>query len=613
MKQSQLLAVTLRESPGDAEAASHRLLLRAGYIRQLAAGIYTYLPLGRIVLRKLEQMIREEMDRSGAQEVLLPAIQPAELWQESGRYEMYGRELIRLQDRHKRDFVLGPTHEEVITDLVRSEIGSYRQLPVILYQIQTKFRDERRPRSGLLRGREFLMKDAYSFAIDEATMQQSYKIMYDAYHHIFERCGLDFRAVEADAGSIGGQGNTHEFMVMTDAGEDTIAVCSYCGYAANLEKAESAASSFIPVSIRNEADEKVLSAEAAAFPTMMDIPATDSATGVIGITEETDSTDHVQPEKVHTPGLRTIAQLTEALSITPDRIIKTVIFLVDSQPIAVLIRGDEEINEIKVRNYLQVDELVMADADTVQRVTGAPVGFAGPYALASTELVCLADYSILALKDAIAGGNEEDYHYLHVNVQRDLVLRHIGDFRNVRAGDSCPRCQDGHIHFQRGIEVGHVFQLGDKYSAAMNATYTDSSGQDQPIQMGCYGIGVSRLVAAIVEQHHDEQGICWPASIAPYQVHLIPVSVRDEQQMSTALELYKKLTDAHCEVLLDDRNERAGVKFKDSDLIGIPIRLVIGKGAAAGEVEYVERSTGIRELLTTEQAIRCILTAAIIE
>ncbi|WP_017815069.1 proline--tRNA ligase [Paenibacillus shenyangensis] len=605
MKQSQLLAVTLRESPGDAEAASHRLLLRAGYIRQLAAGIYTYLPLGRMVLRKLEQLIREEMDQSGAQEVLLPAIQPAELWQESGRYDRYGRELLRLQDRHERDFVLGPTHEEVITDLIRSEIGSYRQLPVTLYQIQTKFRDERRPRSGLLRGREFLMKDAYSFAMDEVTMQQSYKIMYDAYHRILQRCGLDFRAVEADAGSIGGQGNTHEFMVMTEAGEDTIAVCTHCDYAANLEKAESAVIPSVAGFDTNATAIAVLSHEADA----------DTEITPIHVSHLTAKTTEVgnglQPEKFHTPGWRTITELTQALSITADHIIKTVIFLADQQPIAVLIRGDEEINAIKVQNYLQVDELILADADTIQRITGAPVGFVGPYGLVSNDLTWLADYSILPLQDAIAGGNEEDYHYRHINVERDLNLLHIGDFRNVRTGDSCPRCQEGHIHFQRGIEVGHVFQLGDKYSAAMNATYTDSSGQDQFIQMGCYGIGVSRLVAAIVEQHHDEQGICWPAAIAPYQVHLIPISTKDEQQMSVALQLYKRLIQAHHDVLLDDREERAGVKFKDSDLIGIPIRLIIGKGAAAGEVEYMERSTGIREQLTIEDAIQRVLTAGI--
>ncbi|WP_018132524.1 proline--tRNA ligase [Effusibacillus pohliae] len=557
MRQSTYLVPTLREAPAEAEAVSHKLMLRAGFIRQLAAGIYTYLPLGWRVLRKVETIVREEMDRAGAQEILMPAMQPAELWQESGRYQVYGPELIRLKDRHDREFALGPTHEEVVTTLVRNEVRSYRKLPINLYQIQTKFRDERRPRFGLLRGREFLMKDAYSFDLDWEGLDRSYWAMYDAYNRIFTRCCLNFRAVEADAGAIGGEGGTHEFMVLADIGEDTIATCTNCDYAANLEKAEAAPG-------RQEYQEVTVS----------------------------------KYEKFHTPAIRTIEQLTESLGIEPQQLIKTLIYLADGQPVAVVVRGDHEVNEIKVKNYLGADHVELADAETTQKVTGAPVGFAGPVGL---TIPILVDQEVAAMLFGISGANERDYHLKNVRPGRDFPLEKTGDFRNVVEGDRCPRCE-GTLKFYRGIEVGHVFKLGTKYSEILGAKYLDANGQEQVMIMGCYGIGISRVLSAIVEQHHDENGMIWPLPVAPFHVHLIPVSVKDETQMKLAEELYGRLRSAGVEVLLDDRDERPGVKFKDADLIGIPIRLTVGKGAAEGRVEYKERKTGKQQELTVDDA-----------
>lgn len=536
MRQSQLFMQTLREAPSEAEAASHRLMLRAGLIRQLAAGIYTYLPTGRRVMRKLEAIIREEMDKAGGQEVLMPAMQPADLWRQSGRYEKYGPELVRLKDRHDREFALGPTHEEVITDLMRAEISSYRQLPVTLYQMQTKFRDEKRPRYGLLRGREFMMKDAYSFDMDWEGLDQSYKRMYEAYHRIFTRCGLRFRPVEADAGTIGGEGGTHEFMALADIGEDTIAVCDHCQYAANLEKAGYR----MPAAASH--------AEVELHPS--------------------------EPEKIHTPNVRKIDELVQSLGIPADQFLKTLLFMADGKPVAVIVRGDHEVNEIKLAGLLRADKLELADQETTERLTGAEVGFAGPIGL---SIPIIADHSAAAAIAWVAGANETDYHWKHVRVGVHFDIARLGNVRNAVPGDGCPNCGEGTLRMFRGIEIGQVFKLGTKYSEAMQANYPDASGAEKPIIMGCYGIGISRVMSAVVEQHHDELGILWPREIAPYHVHIVPVSAKDGLQLKAAEDLYEKLGSAGYDVLLDDRDERPGVKFKDSDLIGIPVRIVVGK------------------------------------
>ncbi|NIK75774.1 prolyl-tRNA synthetase [Paenibacillus castaneae] len=561
MRQSQLLMPTLREAPSEAEAASHQLMLRAGLIRQLAAGIYTYLPLGRRVLRKLEQIVREEMDHAGAQEVLMPAMQPAELWQQSGRYEVYGPELVRLRDRHQREFALGPTHEEVITALVRGEVSSYRQLPLTLYQIQTKFRDEKRPRYGLLRGREFLMKDAYSFDEDWEGLHRSYMNMYEAYNRIFTRCALRYRAVEADSGSIGGEGGTHEFMALAEIGEDTIAACSCCDYAANLERAEYRMEQ--TVTSKQEQEKEGL-------------------------------------QRLHTPNIKKIEQLVEAFSLEADRFIKTLIYVADGSPVAVMVRGDHEVNEIKVKNALSAVTLELADQDTTERVTNAPTGFAGPIGL---PIPVLADHAVMAMESAIAGANERDYHIGNVKPLVHLTHAHTGDYRNAEAGDHCPRCEEGRLTFHRGIEVGHVFKLGTKYSEALHAKFLNAAGSEQPLIMGCYGIGVSRLLSAVLEQHSDENGIVWPKSIAPYQVHIVPVSAKDQVQMDVAAHIEARLQEAGIEALLDDRDERPGVKFKDSDLIGIPIRIVVGKHAADGKVELKYRNDAQALTISIDEAV----------
>ncbi|WP_168121631.1 proline--tRNA ligase [Paenibacillus sp. HB172176] len=564
MLQSRLFGTTLRETPSEAEAISHQLMLRAGLIRQLAAGIYTYLPLGRRVLRKVESIVREEMEAAGAQEVLMPALQPGDLWKESGRYEVYGPELMRLQDRHEREFVLGPTHEEVVTKLVREEINTYRRLPVILYQIQTKFRDERRPRFGLLRGREFLMKDAYSFDSDWDSLDRSYRRMFEAYKRIFQRCGIAFRAVEADAGSIGGEGGTHEFMALADIGEDTVVVCTHCDYAANLEKAEA-----------------------------------------IADVKEKAQPSQIQAEKFHTPELKTIEQLAEALDIPPSQLMKTLIYLADGELVAVVVRGDHEVNELKVMNALSAAEIELAGADAVHAALGHSIGSIGPIGLPFKLLV---DYGAASMPDGIAGANEDDFHLRHVQPGRDFPLEHVGDYRNVLEGEGCPRCEEGKLKFHRGIELGHVFKLGTKYSEKLSANYLDACGKSQPFIMGCYGIGISRILSAVIEQHHDEGSILWPMSIAPYQVHIVPVSMKDEEQLMLARGLYDSLTKQGVEVLLDDRDERPGIKFKDSDLMGIPLRLIVGKHAGQGQVEYVVRSRHEKLVVSQSQAEARILS-----
>lgn len=569
MRQNRMFIPSLREAPAEAEAASHRLLLRAGFIRQTAAGIYSYLPLGWRVLNKLAEIVREELDSVGAQQLLMPALQPAELWQESGRDAAYGEELIRLRDRHHREFMLGPTHEEVITALARNELSSYRKLPVTLYQVQTKFRDERRPRFGLLRGREFLMKDAYSFHADWSSLDQTYKEMYSAYTTIFNRCGLNVRPVEADAGAIGGDGETHEFMALADIGEDTIVSCDRCDYAANLEKAEMRWSG----SPHSEQPQPELAQQELA-----DAPAC---------------------EKFETPGVRTIQELADFTGETADRFAKTLIYQSGGKLFAVLIRGDREANEIKIRQAIGSDDLELADAAAIERATGAPVGFAGPVGLA---IPLLTDREAASMSSMITGANEQDRHLRHVKPGRDFDTGRIGDFRNAEEGDGCPRCS-GALRFHRGIEVGHVFKLGTKYSVKLEANFTDAAGKAQPLIMGCYGIGVSRLLSAAAEQNHDGRGLVWPDSIAPYHVHLIPVSVKDAEQLRLAEEIYAQLGAAGVEVLLDDRDERPGVKFNDADLIGIPVRIVVGRQANERLIEYVERNRPDKMVVGAEAAV----------
>lgn len=548
MRYSEMHLPTGREVPSDAEVVSNQLMIRAGMIRKLTSGIYSYLPLGCRVIQKVEQIVREEMNKAGAQEVHLPMVQPAELWQESGRWTYYGKELLRFRDRNERDYCLGPTHEEVITDLVRHDIKTYRQLPRNLYQIQTKFRDEVRPRFGVMRCREFGMKDAYSFDADEAGAEKSYQKMFNAYNAIFRRCGLRFRPVEADSGSIGGS-FSHEFMVMAESGEDAIAFCEKCNYAANLEKAEIARPENTP-------------------PIASERPALES---------------------VETPNVRTIEEVSAFLNVTPQQIVKTLIFNADGKACAVLIRGDHEVNEIKVKNILGAVELELADDGMIFKATGAPRGFAGPVGV---KVRVIADYSILDLVDMVTGANREDCHLKNVNLGRDFTVESFADLRVVQPGDACPRC-GGEIKFARGIEVGHVFKLGDKYSRAMKAVYLDRDGREKTMIMGCYGIGIGRTVAACIEQNFDPNGIIWPMPLAPYAVIVTPVNVNEPDVMKAAGEIYEELLAAGVEVILDDRDERAGVKFKDADLIGIPLRIVVGsKNLSQDRVELKIRKTG---------------------
>ncbi|MBB5323637.1 prolyl-tRNA synthetase [Anoxybacillus tepidamans] len=547
MKQSQSFIPTLREVPADAEVKSHQLLLRAGFIRQSASGVYTFLPLGLRVLQKVEAIIREEMNRAGAIELLMPALQQAELWQESGRWYSYGPELMRLKDRHDRDFALGPTHEEVITALVRDEVKTYKKLPLTLYQIQTKFRDEKRPRFGLLRGREFIMKDAYSFHTSKESLDEVYNKMYEAYSNIFRRCGLNFRAVIADSGAIGGK-DTHEFMVLSEIGEDTIAYSDSSDYAANIEMA--------PV-----------------------------------VTTYKKSDEPLRPlEKVYTPEQKTIEEVASFLQVAPEKCIKSLLFKVDDRYVLVLVRGDHEANDVKVKNVLDASIVELASPEETKEVMNCPVGSLGPIGVTESVTV-IADYAVQAIVNGVCGANEEGYHYIGVNADRDFTVSQYADLRFIQEGDPSPD-GNGTIRFARGIEVGHVFKLGTRYSEAMNATYLDENGRMQTMIMGCYGIGVSRLLAAIAEQFGDENGLVWPATVAPFHVHLISINSKNDEQRELADEWYEKLRQAGLEVLYDDRPERPGVKFADSDLIGIPVRVTVGKRAGEGIVEVKVRQTG---------------------
>lgn len=563
MRVSNLLLPTLREVPAEAEVISHQLLLRAGFMRKAAAGVYTLLPLAWRVVRKIEQIIREEMDKQGGQELLMPIIQPAELWQESGRWDVYGPELFRLKDRHGRDFCLGPTHEEIITSLVKGEVNSYKQLPLLLYQIQNKYRDERRPRFGLMRGREFIMKDLYSFDRDQAGLDASYNKMYEAYTKVFRRCGLQFRPVVADSGAIGGS-DTHEFMVLAESGEAIVLYCAdeKCGYAANQERAET-----------------------------------------VTVVSPTNSVPE-QLQIVDTPGCRTVSEVTEFLDVSPEKLIKTVLYTTDKENVAVLVRGDREINEVKVYNALGCVRLDLADEQTIQSVSGAPVGYAGPVGLTGIRL--LADLEVMELVNVVCGANEKGKHLINVNPQRDFKPDLSADFRLVKAGESCPHC-GAELQDARGIEVGQVFKLGTKYSQALGGTFLDENGKATPYVMGCYGIGVTRTMAAAVEQNYDERGIIWPVQIAPYHVIVVPVNNKDPELIQAAESIYQALNAAGLEVVLDDRQERAGVKFKDADLVGYPVRITVGsKGLANGQVELYLRRDGETVLIPLSDVVGAV-------
>ncbi len=547
---------TVKEDPKDAEVISHRLMLRAGFIRKLSQGIYTWLPLGLRTLRKVEQIIREEMNKKGAQEILMPLVQPKELWVESTRWEKYGKELLRFGDRNNRELCLAPTNEEVVTDLVRREVKSYKELPLTLYQIQTKFRDEIRPRFGVMRGREFTMKDAYSFDAEEAGAEKSYKDMYDAYVNIFRRCGFRFGVVEADSGQIGGS-FSHEFMVLADTGEDTIISCDTCDYAANLEKAE------------------------------------------VGIAEKNTGTEKGLYKRVSTPAVRRVDEVTAFLGTTPDKLVKTIIYTTDKGIIGVLVRGDREINETKLKNLLDLDYIELAGESVIEETTGGPLGFSGPIGL---SIPLYADRALMVMEDFDVGGNARDVHIVGAKTG-DFSVKGFYDIKVAAAGDRCPRCP-GKLTSTRGIEVGHIFKLGLKYSKAMNATYLDREGKEQFMVMGCYGIGVGRTVAAAIEQGNDENGMILPIAIAPFEVNVLPVNTGHAESMELARRIYGELIDKGIDTVLDDRDERPGVKFKDCDLIGVPLRVTIGeRNLKEGLVEIKLRSEKTSEKIPKENIV----------
>ncbi len=561
MRWSRTFIHTLRQDPADAEVVSHRLMTRAGMISKVAAGIYNYLPLGWRVLVKLEAIIREEMERAGSSEIVMPAVQPAELWEESGRWREYGPELLRIKDRHDRDFCFGPTHEEVVTDIVRGVVTSYRQLPVNLYQIQDKFRDEIRPRFGLMRGREFLMKDAYSFHADEADLDTAYRAFEEAYRRVFSRCGLSFTQVEADTGNIGGS-ESHEFMVLAGTGEDAVISCPNCGYGANSEKAVTGtlpSAPLWPLDTENE------------------------------------------PRSVATPDMRSVEEVAEFLGVDPAHLIKTLIFETDEEFAAVLIRGDQEVNEVKLKNLLGCLHLQLAAEQKIKDLTGGPQGFSGPVGLSGLRII--SDPTVMDLEHAATGANVADTHLVGVVPGRDFEPGQIADIRLARAGDPCPRCTATMVEM-RGIEVGHIFKLGTKYSKAMKCAFLDAEGQEKPMIMGCYGLGVGRTAAAAVEQNHDDNGIVWPLPLAPYEVVLVLLNTDKEEVVAAADELYQKFVDAGLDVLYDDRSERPGVKFNDIDLIGFPVRVVVGKrGLAEGQVEMSLRRDGEKRMVPLADAI----------
>ncbi len=559
MRVSKLFLSTLREVPSDAEIPSHQLMLRAGMIRKCASGIYAFMPIGLRSYKKVENIIREEMDKAGAQELIMPALLPAESYQASGRWDKFGPEMFRLHDRGDRDFCLGPTHEEPFTEAVRDNIKSYKQLPITLYQIQHKYRDEKRPRFGVIRAREFVMKDAYSFDVDEAGLDVSYQAMYKAYRAIFDRLGLDYKVVDADSGAMGGSGS-QEFMVNSPIGEDAICFCDACGYAANEEKAP------------------------------------------CGVPEGVEKQAELPMEKIHTPNVKTIEELMAFMNSEPSEFVKTIIYNIDGKIVAVMVRGDREINETKLANLYDATEMTLAAFEDVERVTGAKVGFAGPVNL-KEKIEVIIDNEVSVMSNFIVGACETDYHFKNVNIGRDFTPDKVVDVRNAIPGDACPKCGKP-LEMARGTEVGHIFKLGTKYSDALGCNFLDKDGKENPMIMGCYGIGVSRTLAAIIEQNHDDDGIKWPMVAAPYQVAVIPTKVNDEETMGLAEKIYEDLIAKGYEALLDDRNERPGVKFKDSDLIGIPFRITVGRRASEGIVEIKYRSTGESSEVTVEEAVK---------
>lgn len=559
MRMSKALIPTLRDNPAEADTVSQQLLVRAGFIRKSAAGLYHYLPLGKRVLQKIENIVREEMDAFGCQELLMPIVQPAELWLETGRWNAYGAEMFKVTDRHERQFCLGPTHEEMITDLVRNEVNSYRQLPLRLYQIQNKYRDEKRPRFGLIRGREFVMKDMYSFDRDPEGLDQCYWDMYQAYTNIFNRCGLKFRPIEADGGAIG-DSQTHEFTALADIGENTVVYCEHCGYAANIEIAPCPAP-------------EVQSSVETALPM----------------------------EKVYTPDSKTIEAVGNYLQVPAQKCIKTLFFQADDELICVLARGDHEVNDVKVQRVHPCLALEMAEEEDVVKKVGCNFGSLGPVGLQGIKIY--ADLAVKQMVNLVCGANEEAYHYINVNPGRDFQVEGYYDLRMMQEGEACPKCGQK-LDSARGIEVGQIFKLGTKYSEALGATYLDENGKTQVIHMGCYGVGVSRTMAATVEQNHDENGMIWPKSIAPYHVVVVPISAKDEKQMAIAEQIYTDLQKRGVEVMLDDRNERPGVKFKDADLIGYPLRITVGKKAVEEQiVEYKLRTAAENEIVAVGEVV----------
>lgn len=555
MKVSQLYAPTLREVPAEAEIISHQMLMRAGFIRKTAGGMYTYLPLAQRVMKKIENIVREEMDAKGAQEILMPITQPAELWQESGRWGAYGAEMWRLKDRHGREFCLGPTHEEVVTALVRDEVRSYRQLPLMLYQIQNKYRDERRPRFGLIRSREFVMKDCYSFDRDEAGLDVSYNAMYDAYSRVFDRCGLNYRPVEADSGAIGGSGS-HEFMALAETGEAELVYCTKCDYAADVEKAEL----------------HVIKAEAEAALPMEEVP---------------------------TPDCKTIEDVCQYLHLPADKSVKAVAFHSEKGLILCFVRGDHEVNEIKVVNTAGVLEVEMAE-EAELAAAGTAGGYMGPCGIDHKKAIVIVDSTVMEMHNFCCGANKAGYHFVNVNPGRDFTPTYVADIRLIQAGDPCPHCGAPVAH-ARGTEVGQVFKLFTKYSASMGARFLDEEGKEKPIVMGCYGIGVGRTMQAVAEQYNDKDGMMWPRAVAPYEVIVLPMNTKDEKSTAKAFEIYDELLKAGIETVIDDRNERAGVKFKDADLIGYPLRVVCGpKGLEKNQLEIKIRRTGEVKMLSLE-------------
>lgn len=549
MKQSKILIPTLKEVPNDAEAKSHQMMLRAGYIRQVSAGMYAYLPLAFRTIEKIKKIIRTEMEKIDAVEMLVPAVLPAELWEKSGRLETYGPELYKFKNRHDRDFILGPTHEETFTTLIRDEIKSYKKLPLTLYQIQMKYRDEDRPRYGLLRGREFLMKDAYSFHAETKSLDKTFRDMEKAYQNIFDACGLNFREIVGDAGAMGGN-DSKEFSAIAPVGEDTIAYSEESDYAANLEMASSKYVDDKPT------DEKPL-----------------------------------ELEKIATPDAKTIDAVAEFLNISTNKLIKTLLYIADGKPVLVLTRGNDQVNEVKVKNFLKADELVAANDDQAEEYLNADFGSLGPVNVNAKDVTILADFYVKNMVNSVVGANENGFHYKNVNIDRDLTVSHFGDFRTVHEGELAPDGK-GKLQFTKGIEIGHIFKLGTRYSDALGATVLDENGRSKSVIMGCYGIGVSRLLSAIAEQKADDNGLVWPKNIAPFDVHVVPVNAKNDEQMALANGIEKTMTEAGYEVLVDDRKERAGVKFADSDLIGIPVRITVGKKSSEGIVEVKLRKTG---------------------